>query len=100
MSKQKGFNYKEIAMDFNWYKIPSCDQEYLRTMMMETVTDNSVKSTGISFRDTYPNASNFALFQSEDNKDNYAAEFALPTAGTASHLLHGRKYYAVWTYEG
>ena len=100
MKKKRVFNYKEMALDFNWYKVPACDQEYLRTMMMETVTNNSVNSTGVSFNEAYPNADNFALFQSEENKDNYAAEFALQTAGTASHLLHGRKYYAVWTYEG
>jgi hypothetical protein len=101
MAKQKSFNYKELAMDFNWYKVPGCDQEYLRTMMMETVTNNSVNATGVSFKETYPRASNFALFQSEDNRDNYLAEFALDGAGTASHLLtDGRKYFVAWTYEG
>jgi len=101
MANYKSFNYKELAMDFSWYKVPQCDQEYLRTMMMETVTNNSVKATGVSFNDTYPNSSNFALFMSERHRDNYLAEFADSGAGTASHLLTGgRKYYAAWVYEG
>ena len=68
MANYKSFNYKELAMDFSWYKVPQCDQEYLRTMMMETVTNNSVNATGVSFNDTYPNSSNFALFMSERHR--------------------------------
>jgi hypothetical protein len=100
INHKRTFNYKDMSLDFNWHKMPACDQEYLRTMIAETVNSISVKATGKSFKEMYPDASNFAMFLHIHNKDRYQSEFALPTAETVSHLLNGQKYWLTWTYQG
>ena len=45
-----------------------------------------------------PNADNFTLFKDEQTMINYMAEFAGEYSNTASHLLHGKKYWFAWTH--
>jgi hypothetical protein len=98
MNKAK-YQFKDVELTFNFKKIPACDQEYLRTMFYETVLDRSVKNTGVSFNEYYPGAASFTLFNNEHVKDQTMWEYADPSTSTASHLLHGKKYYLAWTYD-
>jgi hypothetical protein len=94
----ENFKFKDVEMTFDFRKLPHYDQEYLRTMAFETVNDRSVKHSGIIFPDYYPYANNFTMFTSEAELLNYMADFAGHIAKTASHLLHGKKYWMAWTY--
>jgi hypothetical protein len=61
----------------------------------------SYKQTGISFEMTYPDASDFALFNDEKAKTKYKNEF-YHSGEMSSHLLKahpkGRKYWLVWSF--
>ena len=87
-----------VDLTFGFKELPKYDQEYLRTMVFETIGQKSVKSSGRSFNEMYPNANNFTLFNNESVMLNYMTEFSGEYANTASHLLHGKKYYFAWTY--
>ena len=91
----------KIVKGFDWNRVSWRDKEYLSNMVKETVNERSVKSTGIPFNKTYPDAGDFALFNNEKSKDRYMDEF-YNAACTASHLLNphprGRKYWFVWSY--
>jgi len=95
----KDFKFKLVDLTFDMKRLPSYDQEYLRTMVFETIGQRSVKNSGKSFRDTYPHADNFTLFKDESIMLNYMSDFIGEYACTASHLLHGKKYYFAWTYQ-
>ena len=94
----ENFKFKDVEMTFDLRKLPHYDQEYLRTMTFETINDRSVNHSGITFADYYPYADNFTMFTSEAELLNYMADFAGHIAKTASHLLHGKKYWMAWTY--
>lgn len=94
------FKFKDVDVTFNFNKLPKYDQEYIKTMTYETVGTHSVRNTGISFDKTYPNANNFMLFNDESKMHAAMSEFAHKMDCTASHLLHGKKYWLAWTYEG
>jgi len=94
----KDFRFKDVDIIFNIKKLPHYDQEYLRTMIFETIGEHSVKNTGQSFKDYYPNANNFSLFNDHTVMLNYMSEFYDEHSCTASHLLDGKKYYFVWTH--
>ena len=94
----ENFKFKDVEMTFDFRKLPHYDQEYLRTMAFETVNDRSVNHSGITFADYYPYADNFTMFTSESELLNYMSDFSGEIAKTASHLLHGKKYWLAWTY--
>ena len=94
----ENFKFKDVEMTFDFRKLAHYDQEYLRTMAFETVNDRSVKHSGITFPDYYPYANNFTMFINEAELLNYMADFTGHIAKTASHLLHGKKYWMAWTY--
>jgi len=94
----KDFKFKLVDLTFDFKQLPKYDQEYLRTLVFETIGQRSVKNTGKSFIETYPNANNFTLFKDERMMLNYMLEFTGDYAQTASHLLHGKKYWFAWTY--
>jgi len=98
MSKEK-LQFKDVEITFNFKKIPACDQEYLRTMFYETVLDRSVKFTGRTFSEFYPGAASFTMFDDEKAMKRTMSEYANAYANTASHLLHGKKYYMAWTFD-
>lgn len=98
MSKEK-LQFKDVEITFNFKKIPACDQEYLRTMFYETVLDRSVKFTGRTFSEFYPGATSFTMFDDEKAMKRTMSEYANAYANTASHLLHGKKYYMAWTFD-
>tara|TARA_R100001163_G_C5004318_1_gene152399 strand:- start:565 stop:858 length:294 start_codon:yes stop_codon:yes gene_type:complete len=94
----KDFKFKFVDLTFDFKELPKCDQEYLRTMVFETIGQKSVKNSGKSFPEMYPNANNFTLFKSESTMLNYMLEFSGDYDNTASHLLHGKKYWFAWSY--
>ena len=94
----KDFKFKLVELTFNFRGLMKHDQEYLRTMVFETIGQKSVKSSGRSFNEMYPNANNFTLFNNESVMLNYMTEFSGEYANTASHLLHGKKYWFAWSY--
>jgi len=94
----KDFKFKFVDLTFDFKKLPKYDQEYLRTLVFETIGQRSVKNSGRSFNETFPNANNFTLFSDETMMLNYMLEFTGDYAQTASHLLHGKKYWFAWTY--
>tara|TARA_Y100000310_G_scaffold262808_1_gene272624 strand:- start:27 stop:323 length:297 start_codon:yes stop_codon:yes gene_type:complete len=96
----KDFRFKDVDIIFNIKKLPQYDQEYLRTMVFETIGERSVKNTGRIYRDYYPNAKNFSLFNDHAIMLNYMSEFYDGYSCTISHLLHGKKYYFAWTHSG
>ena len=96
----KDFKFKLVDLTFNFRAMAKHDQEYLRTMVFETIGQKSVKNTGKPFGKMYPNANNFTLFNDHNMMLNYMSEFAGDYANTASHLLHGKKYWFAWTYSG
>jgi len=98
MSKEK-LQFKDVEITFNFKKIPACDQEYLRTMFYETVLDRSVKFSGKPFSEFYPGAATFTMFNDEKAMKRTMAEYVNEYANTASHLLHGKKYYMAWTFD-
>ena len=85
-------------MTFDIKKLPLVDQEYLRTMVFETIGQKSVKNSGLSFASMYPDADNFTLFNNKSVMLNYMLEFNGEYANTASHLLEGKKFWFAWTY--
>ena len=94
----KNFKFKDVDIVFNMRNLPHYDQEYLRTMTFEVTGDRSVKNTGRLFKDYYPDADNFALFNNKKVMNRYMSEFMGQWTNTVSHLLHGKKYYFAWTY--
>lgn len=94
----KDFKFKFVDLTFDFKELPKYDQEYLRTLVFETIGQRSVKNSGKPFVDVYPNASNFTLFSDESMMLNYMSEFSGDYSNTASHLLHGKKYWFAWTY--
>ena len=58
----KDFKFKFVDLTFNFKDLPKYDQEYLRTMVFETIGERSVKNTGKPFTEMYPNPNNFTLF--------------------------------------
>jgi|TARA_R100000388_G_C7187718_1_gene131928 hypothetical protein len=96
---KKSYKFKDVDLIFDFKKLASYDQEYLRTMFYETVLDRSVKHSGRNFSEYFPCASTFALFDDETSMKRYMGEFSYPYANTASHRLQGKKYYLAWTYE-
>ena len=94
----KDFKFKLVDLTFDMKKLASYDQEYLRTMVFETIGERSVKNTGTPFTEMYPNPNNFTLFNNHTRMINEMSEFTGEYATTASHLLHGKKYWFAWTY--
>ena len=94
----KDFKFKLVDLTFGFKELPKYDQEYLRTLVFETIGDKSVKSSGKSFPEMYPNANNFTLFNDQSMMLNYMAEFSGEYDYTASHLLEGKKYYFGFNY--
>ena len=92
------FRFKDVELTFNFKKLSSVDQEYLRSMIYDTVQNKSVKSSGHNFHEYYPNADNFTLFKNEQTMINYMAEFIGNYSYIASHLLEGKKYWFAWTH--
>jgi len=97
-SYMKNFKFKLVDLTFDMKRLPSYDQEYLRTMVFETIGQKSVKNSGKQFKDAYPHPDNFTLFNDEVEMLNYMSDFTGKYDNTASHLLHGKKYYFAWTY--
>ena len=96
----KNFKFKSVDLTFDMKKLPSVDQEYLRTMVFETIGQRSVKSSGLAFTSKYPNADNFTLFNNKEVMLNYMLDFNGKYASTASHLLEGKKFWFAWTHSG
>ena len=67
----RDFKFKDVDVVFNIKRLPHYDQEYLRTMVFETIGARSVKNSGTPFSDYYPNAYNFTLFNSKKVMLNY-----------------------------
>lgn len=99
MSKENAYKFKDVEVYFDFKKLRSYDQEYLRTMFYETTLNRSVMSSGKSFNEFYPSAGSFSLFDDEYVMNHGMSEYSFEYAHTASHLLHGKKYYLAWTYE-
>ena len=96
----KNFKFKLVDLTFNYKGLTNYDQEYLRTMVFETIGQRSVKNSGKPFQVIYPNANNFTLFNNHSMMINYMSEFSFNYESVASHLLDGKKYYFAWTYSG
>jgi|TARA_R110000851_G_scaffold38740_1_gene99177 hypothetical protein len=94
----KNFKFKLVDLTFEIKKLKAYDQEYLRTMVFETIGERSIKNSGKSFTDMYPNSKNFTLFNNESEMINYMSNFSGNYANVASHLLDGDKYYFAWTF--
>ena len=92
------FRFKDVELTFNFKKLSSVDQEYLRSMIYDIVQSKSIKNSGKSFSEMYPNANNFTLFRNEQTMINYMAEFVGEYSYTTSHLLEGKKYWFAWTH--
>ena len=95
----KDFKFKFVDLTFEFKKLPKYDQEYLRTMVFETIGQKSVNSSGKSFPEMYPNANNFTLFNNESVMINYMSEFMDKYSCITSHLLNGKKYWFAWTHK-
>ena len=98
MNNETAFKFKDVELTIDFNRLPMYDQEYIRTMFYNTVLDRSVKYTGIGFSEYFPGATNFKVFSSEKSLHNTMSEYANPYKYTASHLLHGNKYFLAWTY--
>ena len=94
----KDFKFKNVDLTFNFKKLPICDQDYLRTMVYEITKERSIKHSGMSFIEYYPNADNFTLFKDESTMLNYMSEFVGDYSYRSSHLLEGKKYWFAWTH--
>tara|TARA_R110001583_G_scaffold11926_4_gene53234 strand:+ start:1865 stop:2158 length:294 start_codon:yes stop_codon:yes gene_type:complete len=94
----KDFKFKLVDLTFDMKGLAKHDQEYLRTMVFETIGQRSVKNSGKPFSEMYPDCSNFTLFNNETMMLNYMSEFNGDYANTASHLLQGKKFWFAWTY--
>ena len=93
------FRFKDIDLTFNFHRIPFYDRDYLKTMVIETVNDRSVKFSGVPFNKYYQQPENYALFNNKQKMQNWMSAYYLESGFTASHLLDGKKYYFAWTYE-
>ena len=93
------FRFKDVELTFNFKKLSSLDQEYLRSMIYDLVQSKSIKSSGYNFYEYYPNADNFTLFKNEHTMINYMSEFVGEYSNTSSHLLEGKKYWFAWTHD-
>jgi len=100
-SKKMKQEVEKIVKGFDWNRVSWYDKEYLAAMVNDTINSMSYKQTGISFEKTYPDASDFALFNDEKSKTKYKSEF-YHSGEMSSHLLKahpkGRKYWLVWSY--
>tara|TARA_R110001606_G_scaffold221341_1_gene369047 strand:- start:241 stop:534 length:294 start_codon:yes stop_codon:yes gene_type:complete len=96
----RDFKFKLVDLTFDMKKLPSVDQEYLRTMVFEVIGQRSVKSSGLPFQTIYPDANNFTLFDDQNKMLNYMTDFNGDYACTASHLLEGKKFWFAWTHSG
>ena len=94
----KDFKFKLVDLTFDFRGMSKYDQEYLRTMVFETIGQKSVKNTGKPFVKMYPNANNFTLFNDHNMMINYMSEFSGRYSSTTSHLINGKKYYFAWTH--
>tara|TARA_R110000796_G_scaffold58863_2_gene135670 strand:- start:1170 stop:1469 length:300 start_codon:yes stop_codon:yes gene_type:complete len=92
------FKFGDVELTFNFKKLPTHDQDYLRSIVFETVNNKSVKSSGYNFHEYYPNANNFTLFKQQSTMLNYMTEFVGEYSYTTSHLLEGKKYWFAWTH--
>ena len=92
------FRFKDVELTFNFRNLPTCDQDYLRSMTYEIIQDRSVKNSGVNFNNYYPNSDNFTLFRNEKTMLNYMAEFVGDYSYRTSHLLEGKKYWFAWTH--
>lgn len=92
--------FKDVEFAFELRKLAFCDQDYLKAMLYETISDRSYKQSGKSFQTLYPEAGNFTIFNNHHTMLNYMAEYSGDYDYLGSHLLHGRKYFLAWTYEG
>jgi hypothetical protein len=93
------FKFKDVEVTFDMKQLPFYDQEYLKTMCYETVNAKSFLHSGKSFNELFKGANNFTIFDDDSTMHGYMSEFAGKVANTASHLLHGKKYYFAWTYK-
>ena len=96
--KQQIVRFKDIDITFDFNKMPSYDREYLKTMVIETINQKSVKNSGSPFGVYYDEASNFSLFNDETMMTEWMSDFVGDWSHQSSHLLHGRKYYLAWTF--
>jgi len=92
------FRFKDVELTFNFKKLSSVDQEYLRTMIYDIIQNKSIKSSGLNFYEYYPNSDNYTLFKNEQTMINYMSEFIGEYSSIASHLLDGKKYWFAWTH--
>ena len=92
------FKFKDVELTFNFKKLSFVDQDYLKTMIFNTVNNKSVKSSGHNFHEYYTNSNNFTLFKNEQTMINYMSEFVGEYSYTVSHLLEGKKYWFAWTH--
>tara|TARA_R100001591_G_scaffold66428_1_gene75748 strand:+ start:259 stop:558 length:300 start_codon:yes stop_codon:yes gene_type:complete len=93
------FRFKDVELTFNFRKLPSYDQDYLRSMIYDLLQSKSIKSSGKGFYNYYPYANNFTLFNNESVMINYMSEFMDKYSCIASHLLDGKKYWFAWTHK-
>ena len=100
-TKKTKQDVEKIVKGFDWNRVSWFDKEYLSTMIYDTINAKSYKETGRSFDQTYPHASDFALFNDEKARNRYESEF-YHTSHMSSHLLNrhpkGRTYWFVWSY--
>ena len=61
----KDFKFKQVDLTFDLKMLPSYDQEYLRTLVFETIGQRSVKNSGRPFKQFYKHAKNFTLFNDD-----------------------------------
>ena len=66
----KDFKFKLVDLTFGFKELPKYDQEYLRTMVFETIGQKSVKSSGRSFNEMYPNDDIAFANGGDRNKEN------------------------------
>jgi hypothetical protein len=92
------FRFKDVELTFNFRKLPSYDQDYLKSMTYEIIKERSVKASGLEFNLYYPDSNNFTLFNNESVMLNYMSEFVNEYSYVSSHLLHGKKYWFAWTH--
>lgn len=93
------FKFKDVDVTFDMKKLPSYDQEYLKSMTYEMVQATSVLHTGKTFNQLYPHADNFMLFNNFTVMANSMNEFSGQWHCYPSHLLDGKKYWFAWTYQ-
>ena len=103
MSRKSNFRkhlvrFKDIDITFDFNKMPSYDREYLKTMVIETINQKSVKNSGKPFEAYYEDASNFSLFNDETSMTEWMSDFVGDWSYQSSHLLHGKKYYLASTF--